>query len=147
MKFSPSLTAMTFIDDFKTQRAEALDLIREIADLVQPDRISRDARIIRHALSVLADRLRALMKAEDETLNALLLAYHQPQLRAQAQQSLEESDRLRTALAGFNERWVTPAFIQNNPEEFVAETRELIELLKSRLKSRSPQLALMTERV
>ncbi|MFN7944152.1 MAG: hypothetical protein U0Z53_02150 [Blastocatellia bacterium] len=138
---------MTFIDDFKRQQAEVLDLIREVSDLVQPDRVISDARIIRHALSVLAERFRALMKTEDETLSALLLAYHQPQLRAQAQRGIEESDRLRNALADFNERWMTPAFIQNNPDEFVTDTRELIEALKGRLKKDSPQLSLLVERV
>lgn len=137
---------MAYTDKFRAQHGELLNVAKAMGDLLQADRLRRDATEVRHLLSVLHGKLSVHLAMEDKSLYPRLLSHHDGDIRATTQKYIDEMGSLAGAFKAYVGKWPTPSAIQANPEAFIAETSGVFDALGKRIVQENKELYVMADK-
>jgi hypothetical protein len=117
---------MSSTANFRRQHEELMVLARALSQEVAADGIDGRAAAIRVSLARFAGKLQIHASMEEEALYPWLLAHPDPVVRARAAALHAEFGPVYGAFAVYVKRWATVSAIQQAPEAFARETREVI---------------------
>jgi iron-sulfur cluster repair protein YtfE (RIC family) len=127
-------------DRFHKQHNELLELAKKIDELLVPEQLANDATEVRRCLSDLVGKLRMHLAAEDNALYPSLLKHENEEVKAIAQQFIDEMGNIGAVLASYLEKWSSHLPIQDNPMDFIKETRGIFSALADRIEKEDNKL-------
>jgi hypothetical protein len=133
-------------DTFRRQHQEILMLVKELQPRLDATTLKQDAAPVAAGLQRLAVMLKAHLALEDASLYPKLLTHTDASVAATAQRYQQEMGGLRTAFVNYVERWPTASSIQEQPDGFVAQTRDVVAALLARIEREDGELYPMLER-
>lgn len=131
---------MGYTQKFRVQHGELLNVAKSIAQLLDADALRKDAKEVRHLLSVLHGKLSVHLAMEDKSLYPRLLRHHDGDVRALTQRYIDEMGSLAGAFKDYVEHWPTPSAIQANPEGFIAESSGVFDAIGKRVQQENSEL-------
>jgi|APDOM4702015159_1054818.scaffolds.fasta_scaffold94015_1 hypothetical protein len=137
---------MAYTDKFRAQHGELLNVAKAMGDLLIADQLRKDAREVRHLLSVLHGKLSVHLAMEDKSLYPRLLNHHEADIRTTTQRYIDEMGSLAGAFKAYVGRWPTATAIQANPDAFIAETGGVFEALGKRIVQENQELYVMADK-
>jgi hemerythrin-like domain-containing protein len=138
---------MGVLDVFHKQHAQILTVVREIGDLL--DQGARPDGPARHRalLSTLSGTLSVHLAMEDGSLYPRLAQDKSPEVRAIAVKYETEMRGLARAFREHLGRWASATAIRENPVEFAADTKRIVEALTNRISFEDAELYPALERL
>ena len=133
-------------DSFRRQHQEILGLVKELQPQLDAVSLRRDAARVATGLQRLAALLKAHLALEDSTLYPKLMAHADPEVAATARRYQQEMGGLQTAFSDYIERWPIASSIQQEPELFVSQTRQVVAALLARIEREDGELYPMLDR-
>ena len=127
-------------DRFRQQHKELLEMAKKIDELLVPEQLANDATEVRSCLADLVGKLKMHLAAEDHSLYPSLLKQENEEIRVIARQFIEEIGNIGTVLAGYLEKWPSQLPIQDNPMDFIKETRCIFSALADRIEKEDNKL-------
>lgn len=131
---------MSRSDSFRSQHGEILQMVKEIAPLLNLAQLAQDAGAVRGMLTKLAGKLSVHLAMEDKSLYPLMLANGDPRVKGTAQRFSDEMGGIKQVFEQYSKKWPTPSAIQGNPEAFVKETKGLFDALGKRITRENNEL-------
>lgn len=136
---------MAYTEKFRAQHGELLNVVKAIAQLLDATGLRKDAKEVRHLLSVLHGKLSVHLAMEDKSLYPRLMRHHDSEIRATTQRYVDEMGSLAGAFKDYIGRWPTPSAIQTDPETFIAETGGVFEALGKRVQQENSELYVLAD--
>jgi len=127
-------------DRYREQHRGLLNLAKKINELLVPGQLANDATEVRMCLADLSGKLKVHLAAEDHSLYPSLLKHEKEEIRAIVQQFIDEIGSLSTVLMGYLEKWPSPLPIQDNPGDFIKDTKGILSALAGRIEKEDNQL-------
>ncbi|NOZ26054.1 MAG: hemerythrin domain-containing protein [Nitrospirae bacterium] len=137
---------MPITRDYRKQHEKILELIDELSEYLSEERLKSGAHEARSILSRLSGALKVHLAMEDNSLYPRLLASKDEQIRSTAKQFIEEIGDIASAFNDYLHRWPKAASIENNPVEFINESKEFFRKLGSRIQREDDILYPLLER-
>jgi hypothetical protein len=133
-------------DTFRRQHREIVMLVKELQPRLDATALRRDAGPVAAGLQRLAVMLEAHLALEDATLYPTLLTHSDASVAATARRYQQEMGGLKTTFVNYVERWPTASSIQEQPDGFVLQTKEVVAALLTRIEREDGELYPMLER-
>lgn len=137
---------MGVTDNLRKHHKELLDTTSKLSILLQVDRLRNDAANARGLLSMLAGKLAVHLVMEDKSLYPHFLTHKDERIRSLAHQYINEMGMVRESFEAYSKRWSTSAKIQDNPEDFIKETKGILNILLKRIEKEDYELYPLFER-
>jgi hypothetical protein len=137
---------MGHTDTFRRQHQEILGVVKELQPSLAVEALRRDAAPVASGLQRLATMLKAHLALEDSTLYPKLMAHADPAIAGTARRYQQEMGDLQTAFSNYVERWSTASSIQQEPEQFVSHTQQVVAALLARVEREDGELYPMADR-
>lgn len=131
---------------FREQHNELLAMANELDALLDEACLSKSGTAARTCLNRLIGKLTLHLTIEDNVLYPELKCSKDPTISALLKRSAAEMTKITQAVSVFNDKWRTPSSIQSKPKEFVAESRQVIQLLSKRIKWENQELYAAADR-
>ncbi len=138
---------MGLTDNFKKQHKELLQTAKEISDVLDAEKLSRNAGNARSLLSKLAGKLTVHLLMEDRSLYPNLLKHSDPNVQSLAKRYIDEMGDVKTTFEKYSKNWVTSSKIQDNPDGFVRETKGILDALAKRIEKEDNELYPAVDRI
>ena len=136
---------MALTDNLKRQHKELLQVATDLAAILQVDKLAKDSTTARTLLSTLAGRLSVHLQMEDKSLYPHLLSQNNEQIVSLTTKYINEMGGIKKSFDTFSKRWPNSVRIQENPEEFIQETRGIIDILLNRMSKEDRELYPMVD--
>ena len=136
---------MAYTAKFRARHGGILNVAKSIAQHLDAERLRKDAREVRHLLSVLHGKLSVHLAMEDKSLYPRLLRHHDGDIRALTQRYIDEMGSLAGAFKDYVGHWPTPSAIQADPERFIAETGGVFDALGKRVAQENGELYVLAD--
>jgi hypothetical protein len=137
---------MAHTDLYRKQHKEILDLAAKITPLLDPKALPGDVALAHQLFGQLAAKLRVHLVTETKGLFPQLLAHPIPEVRAKAQQYLDNMGTLQQAFNEYSLRYATLTAIQQAPAGFARDSVRFFESLTKRLKEEDNDLYALVDR-
>jgi hypothetical protein len=137
---------MAHTDLYRKQHKEILELAARMTPLITPKAPPDDTALAHQLFGQLAGKLRVHLVTETKGLFPQLLAHPIPEVRAKAQQYLNDMATLQQAFSEYSLRYATLAAIQQAPAGFAKDTLRFFEALTKRLKEEDNDLYALVDR-
>ncbi|HEY2747994.1 MAG TPA: hemerythrin domain-containing protein [Polyangia bacterium] len=139
------------IDNLTRQHRELVRTAKQLFGWLDPAKLrAHGAGDVYRELSSLSGILRVHLAMEDRSLYPHLVRHPDLQLRTLAQRFLDERALLRQSYDDYRARWASPAAIEAGADAFVEETRLILGLLWTRMKTEDdvlhPEIVRVTAR-
>jgi hemerythrin-like domain-containing protein len=131
---------MAITANLKKQHKEILDIVERISVLLNPDVLSQDAEKAEILLSKLTGHLELHLAWEDEALYPALLRHPKEEIRILTKVFSEEMGGISRTFARYTANWPNAAAIQQDPDSFINESREIFDSLSSRINQENNHL-------
>jgi hypothetical protein len=115
------------IEKLKIEHQEIFDKMDEISLFLENNLLSEATNTALSLISKLIIYLNLHLAMEDEILYPELLDHKDIEIRSMAKMFIEEADEVNDALKYYNQKWSTPVDINNKPDEFIKETKEVFD--------------------
>jgi hypothetical protein len=137
---------MARLESFRKQHEELMALVKRMAPLLKPEQLARDSQMMRDLLTQLTSKLMVHLAMEDRSLYPKLIVHDDGPTRATAKRFMAEMGSVAQTFGAYSKRWAAPDAINSNPVTFVAETRQLFEVLGNRIEQENKVLYPLAER-
>jgi len=137
---------MAATDAFRKQHEELLVIAGRLTKLLDPVRLAADAASARIQLSDLAGKLKVHLAMEDKGLYPRMIGDTDSSVRDVAKRFVDEMGGIATVFTEYMDRWRSTGAIQQSPQQFVKETRDLVGALASRIDRENTQLYPLLDR-
>lgn len=131
---------MSFTETFRRQHNELLQLVKEISNQLSLETLQKDAKEVRSLLSNLSGKISIHLAVEDNSLYPRLLEHESPEIRALAKKYIDEMGNIKEVFSAYSKKWYSTTDIQNNPAEFIKETKNIFEALGKRIDKENNEL-------
>ncbi len=131
---------MGLTDNLRKQHKELLETAAEISSHLNPDELFKDATEIYDLLMEFANKANYHLKMEDEILYPALLRHPERIVRALAKLYLEKMGRIKDEFNNYMANWPDPKTVSANPDGFINETKNIFEILSSRMDKEDNEL-------
>lgn len=132
---------------FRKQHDEITKLADDLVCYLKPELLQTEAKAARLILSKLAGVLNMHLAAEDNVLYPNLLKIENEQVRTMAQKYIEEMSNLKESFGKYLKKWPSSLSLQNNPEDFIIETEQILLLLRQRIQRENNELYYIVDRL
>ncbi len=122
-------------------------LVRRIEAKLDVGTIAADAAPVAAVVRELFGKFGMHLALEDTALYPKLLGSAAPELRRAARRFQEEMGGLKADFDGYRRQWRGPTAIAADPKRFVAETRAVLDALKTRIAREDAELYAMYDGV
>ena len=121
---------MGSIDHLRKQHGELIRLAKEIAPLLDAERLALGFMKARLKLGAFARKVSVHLALEERFVYGRLVHHPSPVVVSKATELQNQSKALRESVTQYVERWITPAAdAEPVPAEFVEETTRLFDLV------------------
>ena len=120
-------------ENFRHHHTEVRALSARIHHLLDADTVTTDPGPIASVVRELFGKFGVHLAIEDSTLYPRMLAHDDPRLQQAAQRFQREMGGLKTKFDAYRQRWPGSIAISRNPKAFIAETREILTALDTRI--------------
>jgi hemerythrin-like domain-containing protein len=124
---------MKVTDNLRRQHKELLEIVTEITSHLIPDELSKDATYISRQLLELAENLNVHLGREDKALYPALFRHPDKKISKIAKKYLNEMGGISYTFESYMTRWPHSMAIQDDPNQFISETRGIFESLSNRI--------------
>ena len=121
------------ISNYQRQHEELKELANELAGTLDPDFLKTNASAVHSVLYKLAGKLNLHLSFEDNNLYPTLAASGNVEAQNTAKSFQDEMGGLSNAFKGYLANWANSMTIQNNPGQFIEQTKGIYEALSSRI--------------
>ena len=136
---------MKITENLRIQHNEILQAVEDISSCMTAEKLSEDATQVFGLLLALSDNLSFHLKREDTALYPALFRHPDKKISKLAKKYMDEMGGIRQAFKQYTARWPHATSIQDSPEDFIAETREIFDTLCERIKKEDTFLYPMLE--
>jgi hemerythrin-like domain-containing protein len=133
-------------DSFRRQHQEILGLVNELRPQLVAESLRREAAPVASGLQRLATMLKAHLALEDSSLYPKLIAHADPAVAETARRYQREMGDLQTAFSNYVARWSSASSIQQESDQFVSQTQEVVAALLARVEREDGELYPMADR-
>ncbi len=133
-------------ESYRHQHNEVLRITEEISALLDDKVLSYDAAVVRTLLSKLSGTLIVHLELEDYHLYPKLLEFSDDTIAMTAKKSQKLIGVFKNNFLSYIQRWQDQSSIQKNPVEFIAQSKEVITDIKSRIKFENNDLFVLLEK-
>jgi hemerythrin-like domain-containing protein len=125
---------MQTLDSYRGSHAELRQMIDDLRSLLTAEqlRIRPNAKTAYELLCDLGEKVRRHLAAEDRSLYPSLLIHEDPRVKSIAWGFISGEKPLRKTFDDYHKRWLKNCDFQFS-EEFLAETREVFEMVDQRI--------------
>ncbi|NLT95990.1 MAG: hemerythrin domain-containing protein [Clostridia bacterium] len=131
---------------FRKQHEEITQLAENLSSFLKPERLRTEAKTARLILAKLAGVLNIHLAAEDNVLYPNLLNSDDEQIKVMAQKYIAEMSALKNSFNEYLKKWPSPLSLQNNPEQFIEETKQIFEILGQRIQRENDELYTLVDK-
>ena len=132
---------MNGIKMLNRQHTEILSLINSIEDYLTNEGLNKNrAKEIRKLISKLSGKLKIHMMKEDKFLYPKLQTRSNEQVKNIAGEFVNKMGNLADEFGEYNKRYILYTEILNNKEDFIQETKEILNRLKDRIAKEDNEL-------
>ncbi len=130
---------------FRDQHDDLLKIASEISSHLNVDELSNDASEARLLLSKLLGKLTIHLAMEDKALYPQMLGHSDERVRDMARKFMEEMGGLRGAVNAYKKKWSSALPIQNDPTDFISQTKGIFDALANRIEREDNELYKMVD--
>lgn len=139
---------MLNMDTYQRRNAEIGEVLGAISGKLDPQQISDGAALeICANVSRLVGMLSVHFESEKETLYPELLASGQPGASETVDRFQGETGDLKSSIEMFFLKWSSPISVKEQPVDFVAEGKSIVESLTSHIQRESTELYPLAENI
>ena len=131
---------MSKTENFRRQHHEIRQVVRQLSAFLDRAELVRDADQVRLLLSELAGKLGVHLAMEDHALYPRLIHHEDAAVAALAAMYAEEMGGIKSAFMGYAHKWRAAKAIEAAPQEFIDETRGIVEALTERMTKEDAEL-------
>ena len=124
---------MTQTERYREQHVEILDIIKKMSDLMNADQLRKDPSKMFEVVSKFAGLVKLHLVMEDDVLYPSLREHNDPKIKSLAEKFINELGGLKDSFKEYVSKWGKSLAIQENPEEFIDQTKTVFDLLKNRI--------------
>ncbi len=136
---------MSYTKLFRKQHADMLKITTKIMPHLYVDDLLIDASIVRLLLSELLGKLAIHLAMEDKSLYPQIMAHTDERAKNMANKFMEEMGDLGDAVNAYKNKWPSELPIQEEPVEFIAQTKEIFLALENRIERENDELYKMVD--
>ena len=136
---------MSATQRYRVQHAELIELVIQLASSVDDADLIQSPAEVREIISALAGKLSVHLAMEDKTLYPKLMVHSNLELRALSTRFAQEMGALADEFTRFNRRWLTADMIAKEPQVFVAQARQIIFALQTRIERENQELYVLID--
>ena len=125
---------------FRDQHERALAVAGQISAQLNPSTLRADAGDVRRLLSQLVGSIKIHLAMEDQSLYPELAGCGDPKVSAVARRFQQEMGGIKGAFEAYVGKWPSAAAIQQNPEAFIADTKNILGALARRIEKENKEL-------
>jgi iron-sulfur cluster repair protein YtfE (RIC family) len=118
---------------FRQQHESIIALAQEITWRLDPSVLASNARDTWMLLSTLSGKLGTHLAMEDRSLYPSLLNHSDQKVKHTAREFITEMGTISQAYSSYKVKWATSSSIQEAPDIFVKETRQIFSALRQRV--------------
>ena len=126
-------------DDLHMQNHKITEICKVLSLLIE-DRAACDTSITCDLFMTFANSFREHMDLEDRSIYARLLAHQDRQVNAEASRSLNASKELKRIFNSYMSKWCRQGLSIKDHPAFIAETREIFNMIQDRIQVETEQL-------
>ena len=127
-------------EKFREQHVEILELANKISDLLNADQLRKDSSEMFKLVSRFTATVKLHLVMEDDVLYPLLREHKDLDIRSLAQKYIYEHGGARYNIIEYAAKWTKIFAIQQNPEGFIKDTKNIFDLLKKRIDKEDNEL-------
>ena len=136
---------MNDIETYRRQHEEILGIAAKILKPLEAPGLGKDAQKVHSLLSQLDGKLSVHLAMEDESLYPKLLDHSDEKVSSIASDYLCEMGDLAKTFRGYMDTWNTVASIEDDPDEFVSRTNQILSALTNRITREDKELYRLVE--
>ncbi len=136
---------MIDIETYRRQHEEILGIAARILKPLEAPGLGQDAQEVHSLLSQLAGKLSVHLAMEDESLYPKLLDHSDDKVSSIASDYLCEMGDLAEKFKGYMDTWNTVESIEDDPDEFVSRTNQILSALTNRITREDKELYRLVE--
>lgn len=125
---------------YREQHDGLLVLATEISECLNVSELAEDASKARSLLSQLLGKLSVHLAMEDKSLYPSLLEQGDDEIKKMAQSFMDEMGGIGEAVEAYAKTWSSATAIQNNPQDFVTQTKGIFNALGNRINKENNEL-------
>ncbi len=118
---------------FQRQHQEIMAIAGDFRATLDARTLGRSAQVARNLLSDLVGKLKIHLAMEDKSLYPRLLRSPDPEVRGLAERFMAEMGGIASVLVSYLGAWPTAQSIQDEPYEFVRDSKGLLKALAARV--------------
>ncbi len=130
---------------FRDQHDDLLMMASEISLHLKAEYLSRDANEARLLLSKLLGKLSIHLAMEDKALYPQMLEHSDDRVRSMARKFMDEMGGLGEAVNAYKAKWPSALPIQDDPDEFISQTKGIFDALANRIERENNELYEMVD--
>ena len=134
-------------DDLRTKHQELLNIAAQISGELDAGKLSEGAKQARSLLSTLAGKLGIHLAVEDKNLYPELLNHKDENVRATAKRFIDEMGDIAEAFKNYVDKWPHSKAIQDNPQDFITETKGIFDALSTRISKEDNELYSLVDKL
>ena len=125
---------MNSIESVKGRHANLLEMIADVKQMLKPEILSikPNAKLAYELICSLADRMKEHLSAEDQGLYPPLLTHEDPKVKSIAWGFINGEKPLRKMFDEYHRKWLKDCDFTFS-EDFVRETKDMLETLETRI--------------
>lgn len=131
---------MSKMKPYRQQHADIIAAALELERHLDAGRLLTDASHAKKLLALLAEKMTLHLAAENSHLYPDLARSGNEQLKRLAAKFAQEMGPITKAFTNYVAGWPTPSAIKGDPNAFNAETRNILAVLRARLKRENQEL-------
>lgn len=131
---------MSKMKQYRQQHADIIAAALELERHLDAGRLLTDTSHAKKLLASLAEKMTLHLAAENNHLYPDLARSSNEALRRTAAKFAQDMAPIAKTFTSYVAGWPTPSAIKGDPTAFVAETRNILALLKARLKRENQEL-------
>ncbi|NJO13464.1 MAG: hemerythrin domain-containing protein [Gammaproteobacteria bacterium] len=132
---------------YRQQHATIVELLRKLEQDLDVARLQQNTMQVWHLLAELSGQIIVHLSGEDRWLYPELRSCGDPQAEVVARAFSEEMGHIANAFKAYTERWLMPSAIANEPQAFIAQTREIAQTLHHRMRREHIELYALADRL
>lgn len=130
---------MVPIDDLREQNGRISELVQVLEVMIQDERVCHTT-ICRELFERFTDTVREHLDTEDRTVYSDLLNHADRQVNGAAQRYLSGTREIKRLMGGYMKRWCSDGPSATDRARFLAETGEMFQLLRERIRAEDEEL-------
>jgi len=131
---------MSITDNLRMQHKELLEIVEDMSSCLTPDQLLKEAAHVHSLLLTMSETLKFHLTREDTALYPALFRHPDKKISALAKKYLEEMGGISDAFGKYLAKWPHARSVQENPKDFINESREIFDALSRRIDKEDNEL-------